>query len=340
MPGSHAADRQYRVFLTGSGIVEPARNYLRDHGCVVEAGAPNDTSADLARKVSAFNPEALIVRQGKISTEVQDAAPSLRVICKHGVGIDNIDLAAATRRGIPVMWTPGASTNVVAEHTLALLLALLRRIPQEDKQLRSGLFDKTRYSGSELRGKTLGLIGYGRIARRVAELVAPFEVQVLVYHPSATDEPLPPRVSKLKDVEEVLRQSDIVSLHCPLTARTHALINDQAIMRMKQGALLINTARGEIIDEEALLKALHSGRLGGAALDVFATEPLPAIHPLLALDQVVLTPHVGGSSDASLTHMGMQAAFNVLSVLLGERVDVSNVLNPAVLPNAQSSPSR
>jgi D-3-phosphoglycerate dehydrogenase len=331
---SHTQNMEYRVFLTGSGIVERAKNLLRDNGCVIETGSPTDTSAALARKVSGFNPDALIVRQGRISAEVQDAAPCLKVICKHGVGIDNIDVATATKRGIPVMFTPGASTNVVAEHTLALLLALLRRIPQQDRELRSGMFDKTRYSGSELRGATLGLIGYGRIARRVAELVASFGVEILVYHPSATGEALPPRVSKLKDVDEVLRRSDIVSLHCPLTASTHALINEQAIMRMKHGALLINTARGQLVDEEALLKALRSGRLGGAALDVFATEPLPANHPLLALDQVVVTPHVGGSSNASLTRMGMQAASNVLAVLHGQSVDVSNVLNPEVLPTS------
>lgn len=181
-------------------------------------------------------------------------------------------------------------------------------------------------------GRSIGLIGYGRIARRVAELVAAFDVEILVYHPSSTREVLPRRVSKLKDADEVLRRSDIVSLHCPLTASTHALINDQAIMRMKQGALLINTSRGQVVDEEALVNALRSGRLGGAALDVFATEPLPANHPLLALNQVVLTAHVGGSSDASLTQMGMQAAFNVLAVLRGQPVDVSSVLNPEVLP--------
>ncbi len=328
-----ARSTKHRIFLTGSGIVEGATDLLRDNGCVVEAGSPEDTSADLARKVSAFSPDALIVRQGRISAEVQACAPCLKVICKHGVGVDNIDVAAATRRSIPVMFTPGASTNVVAEHTLALLLALLRRIPQEDKQLRSGVFDKTRYCGTELRGKTVGLIGYGRIARRVAELVAPFQVETLVYHPSATDEVLPQGVSKAKDVEEVLRRSDIVSLHCPLTASTIAMINEQSIERMKQGALLINTARGQIIDEDALVKALRSGRLGGAALDVFATEPLPANHPLLALEQVILTSHVGGSSVASLTHMGMKAAFNVLAVLSGHPVDLSNVLNPEVMPN-------
>ena len=332
MARPRAGNVEYRIFLTGSGIAERAKNFLRDKGCVIETGSPADTPAALARKLSAFNPDALIVRQGKISGEVQDAAPCLKVICKHGVGIDNIDVAVATKRGIPVMFTPGASTNVVAEHTLALLLALLRRIPQEDRQLRSGMFDKSRYSGSELRGKTLGLIGYGRIARRVVELVAPFDVEILVYHPSVTDEVLPRRVSKLKNADEVLRRSDIVSLHCPLTAGTHALINEQAIMRMKQGALLINTARGQLVHEEALVKALRSGRLGGAALDVFVTEPLPANHPLLALNQVVLSAHVGGSSDGSLTQMGMQAASNVLAVLLGQPVDVSNVLNPEVMP--------
>jgi D-3-phosphoglycerate dehydrogenase / 2-oxoglutarate reductase len=323
--------KQHRIFLTGSGIVERAKNFLRDNGCVIETGSPADTPAVLVRKLSAFHPDALIVRQGTISGEVQDAAPDLKVICKHGVGIDNIDVAGATKRGIPVLYTPGASTNVVAEHTLALLLALLRRIPQGDRQLRSGMFDKSGYSGSELREKTVGLIGYGRIGRRVAQLLAPFEVEILVFHPSNTEETLPRRVFKLKEVDEVLRRSDIVTLHCPLTASTHALINAESIMRMKQGALLINTARGQLVDEHALVEALHSGRLGGAALDVFATEPLPPDHPLLALDQVVLTAHVAGSSDASLFQMGMQAAVNVLSVLMGEPVDGSNILNPEVL---------
>ena len=332
IPGSEARTTQYRIFLTGSGIVERAKDFLRDHGCAIETGSPSDTTVDLARDVSSFDPDALIVRQGRISAEVLDAAPHLRVVCKHGVGVDNIDVAAATKRGIPVMFTPGASTNVVAEHTLALLLSLLRRIPQEDRRLRSGVFDKSTYSGAELRGKTVGLIGYGRIGRRVAELLAGFDVDILVYHPSATDEVLPRRVSKLKDVNEVLRRSDIVSLHCPLTASTRALINDQAIARMKQGALLINTARGEIVDEDALVNALRSGRLGGAALDVFATEPLPEAHPLFTLNEVVLTSHVGGSSDASLTRMGMQGASNVLAVLLGQPVDISTVLNPEVLP--------
>jgi D-3-phosphoglycerate dehydrogenase len=261
---------------------------------------------------------------------VQKAAPALQVICKHGTGTDNIDVAAATAAGIPVLYTPFANFESVAEHTLALMLSLARQIPQEDRRIRSGVFDKKHYGGLELNGKTLGLIGFGKIARRLCELVAPLRMRVLAYHPSAKPEPLPEYITKTADVMTVFREADVLSLHCPLTEQTRHLVNRETLAAMKRGALLVNTARGEIVNEADLLAALESGQLGGAALDVFEKEPLPADHPFVNMPQVICTPHVAGASDYSLRNMGMQSVQQVLAVLQGETPDPVVVVNPDV----------
>jgi D-3-phosphoglycerate dehydrogenase len=164
----------FRVFETGSGIAQEARDYLVERGCVLDRGRPQDSEEELEASLARFDPDALIVRQGRISRRVQMAAARLKVICKHGVGPDNIDIAAATERGIPVLFTPGANSEAAAEHTLALMLALLRRVRAMDHSVRSGAFDKSSYDGLELSGKTVGIIGFGRIGRRLAELLEPF----------------------------------------------------------------------------------------------------------------------------------------------------------------------
>ncbi len=317
----------FRVFLTGSGIARPALRVLEQEHCEYRVGDPKDTPDDLIRQLRDFDPHALIVRQGKITAEVQAAAPSLRVICKHGVGLDNIDVDAATRRGIPVLFTPGANFESAAEHTLALMLALLRRVPAYDRRIRSGMFDKKPYDGQELLGRTLGLIGYGRIGRRVAELVAPFRMRVLVYHPSATRESLPDYIRKVNRPEDLYPEVDVLSLHCPLTAETQHMIRRDVLQRMKRGVYIINTARGGLVQEADLLEALQSGQVAGAALDVFEEEPLPAEHPFYRLDNVILSPHVAGSSDNSLINMGMQSVRQVLAVLKGEPVHPQVMVN-------------
>jgi D-3-phosphoglycerate dehydrogenase len=317
----------FRVFVTGSGIAQQARQFLEDEGCTVEVGSPRDTPRDIEERVRAFQPEAMIVRQGKITADVQTAAPSLRVICKHGVGTDNIDIEAATLRGIPVMYTPSANYESVAEHTLALILALLRRITLEDGRVRSGIFDKAAYAGLELRGKTLAVVGFGRVGRRLAELAGPFGTRVVVHHPSRNLRMLPEHVSQVQRLEDALADADIVSLHCPLTAQTRNLINDRTIAVMKQGAYLVNTARGGVVDEAALAEGLRSGRIAGAALDVFASEPPDPANPLLAMTNVIFTTHVAGVSDNSYLNMGMESARNVLAVLRGEPVDAGSVVS-------------
>jgi len=321
----------YRVFITGSGITEDAMQLLRDQQCETEIGEPGDTPADLTTKLSKFDPHALIVRQGQITADVQAAASSLKVICKHGVGTDNIDIAAATRSGIPAMFTPGQNCEAVAEHTLALMLALARQVPFQDKQIRNGIFDKKNFSGIELLGKTIGLVGFGRIARRVAELVSPFNMKVVVYHPSFADEAALDHVTKVMQVEELFPLSDIISLHCPLTDSTRGLINSDAIAQMKASALIVNTARGPIVNESDLYNALKSGQIAGAALDCFETEPPAADNPLFELDNVIMTTHTGGMSDYSTRNVGLASVRNVLDILQGRQPDMKSVLNAEVM---------
>lgn len=321
----------YRIFITGSGIASEALQMLSEQNCIFEIGDPLDTPENLAIKLSKFNPEGLIVRQGKITEMVLDAAINLKAICKHGVGTDNIDVRAATRRGIPVMLTPRANFESTAEHTLALILSLIRRIPKHDRLVRKGVFDKKTYDGEELYGKTLGLIGFGRIGRRLSELVGPFGMKVIVYHRSCTVETLPQYISKVQSVEDVLSEADIISLHCPLTPETKHLINKQTISQMKESAYIINTARGGIINEGDLLQALVKKRIRGAALDVLEVEHPTANNTLINMDNVIFTPHVGGSSDNSLRNMGIDAVTNVLGVLNNEHVDMESLLNKEVL---------
>ena len=320
----------YRIFITGSGIAEEAQQRLLQENCVFEQGDPNDSPEDLARKLQAFNPDALIVRQGKITAAVQEAASNLKVICKHGVGTDNIDIEAATRRGIPVLYTPRANFEAAAEHTLALMLSLLRRIPLQNCHIRDGVFDKKQYDGLELFGKTLGIVGFGHIGRRVAELVAPFKMRILVYHPSCTAETLPPYITKVKSVQELLPQVHVLSLHCPLTPETRGLVNRHSIAQMQPGVCIINTARGGLVHEGDLIQALHDGRVGGAALDVFESEPPAADNPLFKMDRVIVTAHVAGMSDNSFKNMGLAAVENVLAVLKGKPVDRESIKNPTV----------
>ncbi len=317
----------FRVFHTGSGISEEAQEFLVNEGCSLMRGDPVDSAADIARKVRDFSADALIVRQGDINDDVIAASDNLRVICKHGTGTDNIDIDAATRRNVLVMYTPYATVESAAEHTLGLILSLFRQIPDQDKKVRSGDFAKKGFRGQELRGKTLGLVGFGRIARRLSELVAPFNVKVIVNHPSNSEENLAAHVSKVLSLAELLRQSDIVSLHVPLTDATRAMMDREAFALMKKNAYLINTARGLVVKENDLIDALTTGQIMGAALDTYETEPPGSDNPLYQMDNVVLTMHTAGNSDSSLRNMAMGSARNILAALRNETLDPDFVLN-------------
>jgi D-3-phosphoglycerate dehydrogenase len=317
----------FRVFATGSCIAQVAKDFLLSEGCVLEQGEPSDAAEDIAEKVAALAADALIVRQGQINDAVIAASENLKVICKHGIGTDNIDIDAASRRGIRVVYTPNANYECVAEHALGLMLSLSRKIPSQDRQTRRGEFSKKGFDGQELQGKTVGLVGFGRIARRLCELLAPFKVSVVTYHPSNTRETLAPYIRKVNSVEEVLRFSDIVSLHLPLDGETRQLIDRDRLEEMKSSAYLINTARGGLVNEAHLIAALKKGQIRGAALDTFEVEPVPPDSPLYDLDNVVLTMHTAGNSDASLARMAMDSATNVLAVLRGDSLDPRIALN-------------
>jgi D-3-phosphoglycerate dehydrogenase / 2-oxoglutarate reductase len=259
--------------------------------------------------------DALIVRSAtKVTAELMDKAPKLRAVGRAGVGVDNIDLEAATKRGVLVMSTPGGNAVSVAEHTFALLLALARQVPRLDKAIHEGRWEKSSTAGTEVRGKTLGLIGLGRIGSEVAVRAEAFDMRVLGYDPYISEAAAREINVGLVPFETLLAESDFISLHAALNSATQNLINATTIEKMKSGARIINAARGELIDEAALAEALKSGKLAGAALDVFAEEP-PKNSPLIGLPNVIGTPHVAGSTTEAQEEVGTQVAVQVKDYL-------------------------
>jgi D-3-phosphoglycerate dehydrogenase len=284
-------------------------------------------AADALRRELA-DADALVVRSAtRVTPELLEAAPRLRVVGRAGAGVVNNDLEACTRRGVLVMNTPGSNAVSVAEHTFALLLALMRMVPQLNAAVHAGQWEKGGALGNELRGRTLGLIGLGRVGFAVARRARGFEMHVLAYDPYVT-----PEVAREEDVEmapldELLSRADCVSLHASLSPATAKIINRETLAKMKRGARLLNTARGELVDEQALAEALRSGHLAGAALDVFAQEP-PADSSLAGLPNVIATPHVAGSTVEAQEEVGVLVAEQVYDYL------ASGVLRNSVnLPN-------
>src|SRR6266581_4382490 len=259
--------------------------------------------------------DALIVRSAtKVTAELLDKALKLRAVGRAGVGVDNIDLEAATKRGVLVMSTPGGNAVSVAEHTLALLLALARQVPRLDKAIHEGRWEKSSAAGTEVRGKTLGLIGLGRIGTEVAVRAEAFDMRVLAYDPYISEAAAREVSVELVPLEKLLAESDFVSLHTALSPSTQNLINAATIEKMKKGARLINAARGELVEEAALAEALKSGKLAGAAVDVFAEEP-PKNSPLVGLPNVIATPHVAGSTAEAQEEVGTQVAVQIKDYL-------------------------
>ena len=276
--------------------------------------------------------DALIVRSAtKVTAALLDKAPKLRAVGRAGVGVDNIDLEAATKRGVLVMSTPGGNAVSVAEHTFALMLALARQVPRLDKAIHEGRWEKSSAAGTEVRGKTLGLIGLGRIGSEVAVRADAFDMRVLGYDPFISEAAARELNVELVPLEQLLAESDFISLHTALSPQTQNLVNAQSIQKMKTGARIINAARGELIDESALAGALKSGKLAGAAVDVFTEEP-PRNSPLVGLPNVIGTPHVAGSTTEAQEEVGTQVAVQIRDYL-AEGI-IRNAVNlPALSPD-------
>jgi D-3-phosphoglycerate dehydrogenase len=311
-----------RVLVT-DGLQAVGVDALRKHGLEVEVTGSLDERALIAR-LGEY--EGLIVRSAtKVTRAAIAAGTRLEVIGRAGAGMDTIDVDAATERGIIVMNTPGGNTTAVAEHTLALLLALARRVAVADATLKAGRWEKNRLQGVELLGKTLGILGLGRIGGEVARRALGFRMQVLAYDPYLTREAAERLGVDSVELDELLTRSDFITIHTPLTGDTRHLIGEAELARMKPGVRLINCARGGIIDEAALARALASGQVGGAGIDVFEQEPPPADHPLLRFEQVVLTPHLGAATDEAQSAVALAIADQVADVLV--RGVVSNAVN-------------
>jgi len=251
-----------------------------------------------------------------IDRAVFDRANKLRVISRYGVGCDNVDLEIAKERGIVVTNTPGANAVSVAELTIGLLLSLARMIPSAVNATKAG--EWPRLPGVTLKGKVIGLFGFGSIGKQVAQRLAGFECTILAYDPVPDISFAESFGVKFVSLEELVSESDFLSLHLPFLPETHGMIGADILDKMKQGSFLINTARGELVDEEALQDALESGKLRGTALDVFCDQPPAKKHPLLSLPQVIATPHMGSHTDDAMNAMGWMAVKDCLSVLQGE----------------------
>lgn len=273
---------------------------------------------------------AMIIRSGvKADAELLAAASNLKAIARAGVGVDNIDLAAATEHGIIVMNTPAGNTIATAELTFGLMLALARHIPQSNNSLKAGKWDRKQYVGTELRGKTLGVIGFGRVGRAVAVRARAFEMNVVAYDPFIPQDVAIDLGASLVDMDTLFAQADFITLHALITDETHGLINAANIAKMKDGVRIINAARGPLINDHDLAEALKSGKVAGAAVDVYEEEPPPADHPLIGLDNVIDTPHLGASTDDAQVAVAVEAAELIIETLL--KNNPQNVVNHDVL---------
>lgn len=268
-------------------------------------------------KATIGNYEGLVVRSAtKVNADVIARAAKMKIIGRAGTGVDNIDVPAATRKGILVMNTPGGNTISAAEHTVSMLLSLARNIPQAHVSLVQGRWDRKKYTGVEVFEKTLGVVGLGKIGREVASRCHAFGMKVIGYDPILASEVAVKASIELVSLDELYRRSDFITVHTPLTKETKGLLNDETIAKCKRGVRVVNCARGGIIEEAALLRALQSGQIGGAALDVFEEEP-PKDNPLFRHDRVVVTPHLGASTEEAQEKVAIQIAHQMADALKG-----------------------
>jgi D-3-phosphoglycerate dehydrogenase/(S)-sulfolactate dehydrogenase len=277
--------------------------------------------------------DGLAVRSAtKVTEDLLAAAARLKIIGRAGIGVDNIDVKAASRRGVIVMNTPSGNATTTAEHALALLMALARRIPQATASMKAGKWEKKKFSGTELCDKTIGVIGLGNIGRIVAERARGLHMKVVAYDPFLSPDAAAKLGARLATLDEIFREADILTMHTPLTADTRGLVGAAAFAKCKRGVLVINAARGGIVDEAALVEALASGQVGGAALDVFVEEPPKPDHPLLKLDNVICTPHLGASTEEAQEKVAIEVAEQLVAYFASG--EIKNAVNVPVVPPA------
>ena len=324
-----------KILVTGPDLDPSAAALVQDHGYeTVHTPAYADSDV-ISRLLVETGAEGIVSRMGRLDADVLEKAPKLRVISKHGVCVDNIDLQAAASRGIPVLVATGANAVSVAEHAIALMLATVKRILPLDAGLRASRWEKAGFLGRELAGSRLGLLGMGSIAQATGRIAKGIGLNLIGYDPYADNDVFERLgVKRCSSLEELLEQSDVLSLHCPLTDQTRQILNAEAIARMPEGSYVINTARGGLIDEDALLAAIQSGHLAGAGLDTFAVEPPQANHPFFSENRIIVTPHIGGVTREAGARVGVEAVRGIFQVLDGQPVARERIANRALLADA------
>jgi D-3-phosphoglycerate dehydrogenase / 2-oxoglutarate reductase len=322
--------KPYRVVATDrvskKGLA-PLRDDDRFEVVLIKDSSDPDFAAEL--KTAA----GLIVRSAtRVDASVLDTAPDLRVVGRAGVGVDNIDVAAASGRGVAVMNSPGGNTISAAELTMALMLAVARRVTDADRSIREGKWERSGLQGVELRGKTLGVIGAGRIGWEVARRCRAFGMDVIIYDPYLAPERIEELHPHLVTFDRLIESADVISLHVPLNAETRGLIGEHALGRMKKGAFVLNVSRGGVVEETALARALGEGRIAGAGLDVYEHEPLSPDSSLLSAPNLVMTPHLGASTKEAQIQVAREVARSVRAALA--QGDLSSAVNASELANA------
>lgn len=306
---------KWKVLIT-DGLDENGKEILRKTVDVTDQ--PGISADDLLNVVGDY--DALIVRgRTKVTAAVFDAGKKLKAVGRAGVGVDNIDLAAAKSKGVTVVNSPLATTTAVAELTLSMMLSVVREIPRADASLKAGKWLKKEFEGAELTGKTLGVLGFGRIGAAVAKRAAAFDMKVLGYDPLVPADEIKKRGGEPVSFDEVLKKSDMITMHLPLTAESKGMLNAAAFAKMKQGVYIICAARGGVIDETALLEALNSGKVAGAALDVFTSEPpAPELASLVGHTKLVATPHIGAQTVEAQARAANDISEEILAALDGK----------------------
>ena len=311
------------VIVLGGQLAPEGFSVLVEAGVTVVSTEPYIDRQAVIDIMKTHKPDAVIIRllADKLGPEEMKAGGQLRHIAKHGVGTNDIDVAAATALGIPVSMTTGSNGHSVAEHALAMIMTLAKDLPRQDALIRDGIWDKNQYQGRELRGQTLGIVGFGFIGQTLAKVAGAIGMEMIAFDPHTPESAFAGGVRRETDLDKLLASSDIVSLHCPLTPETDKLIDARRIGLMKSGALLINTARGEVVDEGALIRALEEGHLAGAGLDSFEQEPPGVDNPLFQLPNTLVSPHVAGVTLDAKRAVSVMAARNVLDALDGKPLE-------------------
>ena len=321
----------YKILITAPTLADRAMamlDALEATVFTIPDGAPDSLIYDITAREQI---DGIIVRIGEIDATVIDASANLRVLSKNGIGVDNVDVAHATRKGIPVVNGRNSNSQSVAEHALGMMIALLKDFRRLDNSVRNGNWEKATYQGIELQGKHVGLIGLGGNGRALAKLLLPFGVRISAYDPYLEDDAFFEGITRAATLDDFVADIDILSIHCPRTQETENMVDAARFAQMKSSAYLVNCARGGIVDETALVAALQFGDIAAAGIDVFDVEAPPKDHPLWQLSNVLLSPHIAGVTHESFERMGTMAVENAYKILNGEPIDTDCVVNPEAL---------